>query len=88
MRSIVLELAPLMFVGGASPWLRSTFHPTVSPKGKCKPRPGPTYDSYQRLIPRPALAINAEAEMKQVRQNSRSVGGLLAAGKIKSKLKE
>lgn len=36
----------------------------------------------------PALAINAEAGMKQTRQNWSSVGGLLAVGKIKSKLKE
>lgn len=48
-----------------------------------------TCESYQRLIPCPALAIiSAEAEMKQVRQNWRSVGGLLTVEKIKSKLKE
>lgn len=39
-------------------------------------------------MPLCALAVNAEAEMKQVRQNWSSVGGLLTAGKIKSKLKE
>jgi len=29
----------------------SSFLPTVSPKGKCKPRPGLTRESYRRLIP-------------------------------------
>lgn len=39
---IALERVPLMFVRGASPWLCSSFLPTVSPKDKCKPRSGPT----------------------------------------------
>lgn len=70
------------------PQLCSSFLPTENPKGKCKPRSELTYESCQRLMPLCALAVNAEAEMKQVRQNWSSVGGLLTVGKIKSKLKE
>lgn len=73
---------------GYFPQLCSSFLPTGSPKGKCKPRSELTCESGQRLMPLCALAVNAGEEMKQVRQNWSSVGGLLTAGKIKSKLKE
>ena len=88
MKCIALERVPLMFVRGTSSGLCSGFLPTVSPKAKCKARPGLPMSLTRDLFPPPALAINAEAEMKQVRQNLRSVGGLLTVGKIKSKLKE
>lgn len=66
---------------GYFPQICSSFLPSARPKGKCNPRSELTYESCQRLMPLCVHAVNAEAGMKQVRQNWSSVGGLLTVGK-------
>lgn len=85
MECIAFEPAFAVLARSTSLWLCSSFLPCTGPEGKCQP--WAAYWSSYILVP-PVLAIHAEAGMKQVRQSWRSVGGLLTAGKIKSKLRE